>query len=281
MDYLEAFKDYLETLGYGLKTIENHLYNLSLYEKWQAVEKSILSYKNYLENTSSKYGLGLSSSTVYGRLQSLKLYYEYQLEMGLIAKNPLSEIELPKREYQDKYLASEKEIKNLYKACDSYLERSLLSLFYGCGLRRNEGLSLKVSDIHFGESYLIVREGKGLKRRVVPMSKSIKRDFLNYLHYERQIGESDYFLLNTQGTKLQATSANKYLKQIVKRSGQAYLTAHAHLHWLRFLLGCHLLERGMKIEQIQLILGHSTIETTGKYYTRVSENKLSNLLLSA
>lgn len=281
MQYINEFKRYLQTLGYHALTIKGHLYAVAKYLKWELKSgKQPREYKAYLESKpNEKYGGGISTSSIYSNLKSVELYYTYQLEMGIISTHPMSSFTLPKRKYASKILASENEIKTIYNACTTYLERCLFSIFYGCGLRRNEGLNLLIGDINFSENYLIVRAGKGAKRRVVPMSKGVVRDIKNYLHYERapQAYGNQNLLLNTQGTPLKNQVANNYLKVIVKRSECAYLLSSAHLHWLRFLLGCHLLNRGMGIEEIQKILGHSSIETTGKYYTRVHQNKINEL----
>lgn len=284
MQYIKQFENYLQTLGYHPVTVRGHLYHVASYLKWEQQGNTVDQYKSYLESKPNKrYGGGISVSHIYSNLKSVELYFNFQLEMGIIERNPMSSVVLPRRKYAQKHLASEKEIKALYKACESYFERCLLSIFYGCGLRCSEGINLAIGDINLGEHYLVVRNGKGAKRRVVPLSPGVRADIQNYIHYERKAygnQKEEPLLLNAVGTKLKGQVANKYLKRIVERSGQLYLLPSAHLHWLRFLLGCHLLDRGMNIEEIQKMLGHSSLETTGKYYTRVRQNKVNTLSVS-
>ena len=154
MQYINQFKRYLETLGYHELTVKGHLYAVAKYLKWQEeTGKQPNDYKLYLESKpNERYGGGISISSIYSNLKSVELYYTYQLNMNIIEKHPLSNLTLPKRQYANKKVASENEIQSIYKACNTYLERCLLSIFYGCGLRRNEGLNLVISDVNFSES---------------------------------------------------------------------------------------------------------------------------------
>src|SRR5690554_7783862 len=93
--------------------------------------------------------------------------------------NPISGLEFPTPKTKPREILSLKEINQLYDTCENYWQRAVLGIYYGCGLRRSEGINLNIKDVHFRSSLLYVREGKGAKRRVVPMSENVKNDLLN------------------------------------------------------------------------------------------------------
>src|SRR5208283_3020461 len=89
-----------------------------------------------------------------------------------------------------KAILTQKEIKALYQTCDTDVfglrDRAILSLYYGCGLRRSEGITLDVKDVMIKEKLVFVRGGKGYKERYVPMSEAVKDDLETYLYQGRE-----------------------------------------------------------------------------------------------
>ena len=94
-----------------------------------------------------------------------------------------------------------KEIKALYAACEGDLlgirDRAMLGVYYGCGLRRSEGINLDMDDVNLEKGLLYVSRGKNYKQRFVPFTGMVKDDFFNYLRYSRPMlarGNSSFFL---------------------------------------------------------------------------------------
>lgn len=77
------------------------------------------------------------------------------------------------------------EIQQLLTAATTLKQQAILHLFYSCGLRRSEGEALNINDIHFKQQLLYVREGKGAKRRVVPMTEKVAKELEDYYLGER------------------------------------------------------------------------------------------------
>ena len=129
-----------------------------------------------------------------------------------------------------------------------------------------EGEQIDITDLHLRSGILYVREGKGRKRREVPVSERVIEDFKNYLYQER----SDYltdrgeqaFLLNHNGKRMRAQQCRRRLKVMIKKAG---LPADISLHSLRHSVATHLLQNGMAIEFIRDFLGHKYLETTQIY----------------
>ena len=88
----------------------------------------------------------------------------------------------------------------------SLKDRAMLSIFYGCGLRRNEGYHLDVTDIHIESAIVHVRKGKGYKERFVPVSKKGIEHITTYLYDARPLiirdGREEAFFLNHYGKRL-------------------------------------------------------------------------------
>ncbi len=127
----------------------------------------------------------------------------------------------------------------------------LVQLAYKSGLRRSELANLKVGDIHIEEKFLIVREGKGGKDRVVPLPSSAIALIQNYVIDKR----SEDKVFNIKPVTI------SYLISRMAKSAQVNI----HAHSLRHGYATRLLEKGASIKEIQALLGHSNIGTTEVY----------------
>ena len=217
-------------------------------------------------------------------MYALKLFFGWQLETGKITANPISVLEFKQPTTKPREILSIEEVKELYQVCETYKERAVLSMFYGCGLRRTEGEKLNLKDIHFRSNLLYVREGKGSKRRAVPLSEKVKEDLQNYLYKERFIKSGNHislsrdhgetaFITSATGRRTNGNSYNKILKTILER---ATIKKGITLHCLRHSIATHLLESGLSIEYVRDFLGHKHLEST-QIYTRIKSKQLWSL----
>jgi len=142
-------------------------------------------------------------------------------------------------------------------------ERVILSLFYGCGLRRSEGELLNLKDVSFKSGLLYIRKGKGGKRRAVPMSEKVIEDIKIYVEQERKwTVKSDALVFNKRGNRMSGDSYSRLLKELLKK---AEMTNQITLHSLRHSIASHLLERGLSVEYVRDFLGHKHLESTQIY----------------
>jgi integrase/recombinase XerD len=174
-----------------------------------------------------------------------------------------------------KTIFTKAEIKALYSACDGDVlgirDRVMLAVYYGCGLRRNEGVNLDTGDILPGKNLLFVRKGKNYKERYVPLTEAVKEDILNYLDYARPVlikKQTSSLFLNSRGERITASMLAERLKKLKCR---ARIDKAAGLHTLRHSIATHLLQSGMKLAQIKRFLGHSSLESTQIYTHIVNE----------
>lgn len=114
-------------------------------------------------------------------LQVLRKFRRYLAESG--QESFEVKLKLKGRSTNIKSILTRKETEKLYKATtDDVLglrDKAMLALYYGCGLRKNEGLSLKVEDILLEKELVLVRKGKGYKARYVPLTSTNKTDIEN------------------------------------------------------------------------------------------------------
>jgi len=164
------------------------------------------------------------------------------------------------------------QIKQLYRLA-GVKERVVLSLFYGCGLRRSEGEQLNLKDVSFKSGLLYVRKGKGGKRRAVPMSEKVVEDLQVYVDIERKWTiKNDALVLNKRGSRMSGKSHSRMLKSLIKRTE---LKGQITLHSLRHSIASHLLERGLSVEYVRDFLGHKHLEST-QIYTHIKRDQIWN-----
>ncbi len=157
-------------------------------------------------------------------------------------------------------------------------DRAALELLYGCGLRSQEVVGLRVGDVQAGLAQVVVR-GKGGKMRIVPVGEEAAAALRRYL------GRGRPELLS--GSRARTASGEPLAGQplLVSRGGRALLTSDvrrlvvkycglagieaASPHMLRHAYATHMLERGADLRAIQELLGHASVSTT-QVYTHVS-----------
>lgn len=190
-----------------------------------------------------------------------------------VIKSPLQvdKLERPRREHKLPNVLSKEEVSSILQSLPNIKHRSMLSLIYACGLRRGELLNLKPLDVDSKRHLLIIRNAKGRKDRVVPISdKLIEMLREYYREYRPQLW---LFEGQQQGEQYSETSLQKVLK---KALDIAKIKKPATLHWLRHSYATHLLESGTDIRYIQELLGHKSTRTT-EIYTHVSEKSLQKI----
>jgi len=233
-------------------------------------ETHLQDYLNYQSQRPSKTRAGaLSLNYIRKYVQVLRKFSRYLTESGQDSFE--IRIKLKGKTTNVKSILTRAEINKLYDTLkDDALglrDRAMLALYYGCGLRKNEGVNVNVQDILLEKDLVYVRKGKGYKERYVPLAGGNKTDIENYLQYGRPYlingKKDDALLLNVSGKRFRAADM-----RLRKLKGEAGIKKAAGLHTLRHSIATHLLQSGMKLEQIQRFLGHSSLEST-QIYTHI------------
>ena len=276
---IKKMEEYLTRLGYARETIKGYIINLNYFFKWlssqnrkEITQEKINQYNEYLHKKAIKRG------TIQSRLNTIKLYDKY-LQKVENRKILTKELEIKETELERKpEILTQQEIQKLYQATENtikgYLERAILALYYGCGLRSKEGLKIELKDINYENNLIHIKPGKNHRNRYIPMSKKVKTDLLNYVKYSRPYLINiitNKLLINLRGRKIRSDNIRRIIKKL---SEQANIEKKITLHKLRHSIATHLLEEGMQLEQIAQFLGHKSIETT-QIYTHVhSKNEI-------
>jgi integron integrase len=242
----------------------------------------------------------VSASTQNQALAAILFLYRFVLERKL---DWLEDIVRAKRPVRLPVVLTRREVEALL-AHMSGPNRLIASLFYGSGLRLLEGLRLRVKDVDFGRSEIVVRDGKGRKDRITLLPTSLKNPLTEHLTKVRRQHDADlrsgvgavelpdalsrkypraafewgwqwvfpasrHYIASETGQKrrhhLHATVIQRAIKEAAM---QARIAKRASTHTLRHSFATHLLEDGYDIRTIQELLGHSDVSTT-MIYTHV------------
>jgi integrase/recombinase XerD len=126
------------------------------------------------------------------------------MEIGKITVNPMSTLTFASPTTKPRQILTQKEIKTVFEACVTYRERAVLTFCYGLGLRRSEAVNMNLEDVNFTTQLAFVREGKGKKRRVIPMNETVIKNLKIYLESERISKETKAFITTKAGFKVSA-----------------------------------------------------------------------------
>lgn len=155
---------------------------------------------------------------------------------------------------------SPEEVGQLLDAALPGRERMMVQTAYACGLRLEELLNLQVSDIDSSRMVLQVRQGKGRKDRLVPMSPRLLEELRAYWRCFRP--RTWLFPNRRQSSPLHAGTIQRWFRRLVKRAG---LKKPATMHTLRHSFATHMLEAGVDAVTLQKLLGHAQLSTTSLY----------------
>jgi integrase/recombinase XerD len=279
-EIINQFKNYLQNVGYSDTIIKmlpvlvkefiqhQNIADISFIE-----QEKVKLFLEYLQTRPLKKRSGaLSESMINQYVYALKTFFSWCEVTEQIDYNPISGMKFKRPKQNIREPLSLEEITQLFTATENLKQQTILHLFYSCGLRRSEGEALNINDIHFKQQLLYVREGKGTKRRVIPITERVAADLYKYLCEVRlaetcKVPPSEgfreaAFILNQIGNRMRGDGFIKLLKKITEK---AALQKEITLHHLRHSIATHLLQSGMSMEYVRDFLGHSFLETTQIY----------------
>ena len=186
-------------------------------------------------------------------------------------KIEIDKIHRPKRAKVLPNVLSKEEVKKILDAHSNLKHKAMLSMIYSCGLRRGVLLNLKFSDIDSKRNIVLLKNAKGKKDRIAPLSPKILAMLRTY--YKEYKPKNWLFEGQKQGEQYSEKSLQSVLKQALQKVG---ITKPVTLHWLRHSYATHLLESGTDLRYIQELRGHSSSKTT-EIYTHVSTKNIQQI----
>ncbi len=224
----------------------------------------------------------LTSSSVVRCQVTIRNFFRFLLKEGILKKDPVHILELPKRERRLPQVMNEYEVEQLLTAPSmikdekrQLRDRAMFELLYATGLRVSELAGLTLNAVEMTVGYVRVK-GKGSKERIVPIGDAAKEAIAKYLADCRRAylkRSTDYLFLTQQGKRFTRQGFWKLLKTYLKRIN---ITKHVTPHTLRHSFATHLLEHGADLRSVQLMLGHSDISTT-QIYTHINTQMLKRM----
>ncbi len=224
---------------------------------------------------------GLSPRTVARSISVLRGFYRWLADEGVLAKNPLEDMESPRTTRSLPDVLSVDEVESLLNQPDpshpiGLRDKAMLELLYAAGLRVSELTQLALSNVNVEAGYVIVL-GKGGKQRIVPMGQEA-------LHWLSQyLGDSRARLLGEKPSPLvfvsqwgRGMSRQAFWKIIKKYALMAGIRKRISPHTIRHSFASHLLEGGADLRSVQSLLGHMDISTT-QIYTHVTRERLKRI----
>lgn len=283
------YKKHLDILGLNPETTQSrylylreffsYLENNKIFSIKEVTPKEIAQYNDYLKaKKSQRTGKALKQKSIYDHMRNLQQYFGYLLEIETIKSNPASHLKFTAvSENVERFIFSQDQIQALYQVANLE-ERTILNIGYGCGLRVQEMSDLNKEDIRFSENLVIVQKGKNSKRRLVPISDKIKTELEEFIFSNEK--KTNEIFVHSKGQRMQTGTLNKRLKTLINKAKLNLNETELNcigIHNLRHSIATHLLQNGMKLEQVQKFLGHSHIEST-EIYTHITQNQLNELV---
>jgi integrase/recombinase XerD len=206
----------------------------------------------------------LSASSVNIAVSAVRFLYAITLGREMV--DLMASVPHMKRATRPAEVYARSEIEAILTAPRQPRDRVLLMTVYGCGLRISEATQLKTSDIDRPRMQLRVRDGKGAKGRVLPLSERLLKELINYWRAQRQ-GKAGHdspwlFLGKKAGQPMGRDTGQNIYYTALEKSG---VRRKGGIHLLRHSFATHLIESGVELPVVQHLLGHSSIKTTALY----------------
>lgn len=269
IEALTQFKRWLRAKRYSEKTLVSYcdaLKSFLLFFNDKSInsltnEDIILYHNEYIIKNK------LSESYQNQIINAVKLYFKTIKD----TKIDFEKIHRPKRAKLLPNVLSKQEVKAILDAQTNLKHKMMLSLIYSCGLRCGELLALEPKHIDSQRTIVLLKNSKGKKDRIAPLSLKI----LDMLRTYYTVYKPTKYLFEGKNAGMPYDARS--LQQVMKQSLQkAKITKPATLHWLRHSFATHLLESGTDLRYIQELLGHSSSKTT-EIYTHVSTKNIQQI----
>ncbi len=246
-----------------LEKVQHFMADRGVHETAAISEPDLEDYVKYLEDNK------FAAATVSRNIASLKAFYHYMVQEGIVGEDLSEPLKAPKIEKKIPEIMSPDEVVRLLEqpSGDSPKEvrdKAMLELLYATGIRVTELITLKISDVNMQMNFILCRDRN--KERIIPFGMEAKNALTRYLDGTRdemlENKSSDVLFANCSGQPMSRQGFWKLIKFYAKK---ADIKADITPHTLRHSFAAHLVENGADLRSVQEMLGHSDISTTQIY----------------
>lgn len=277
---LAEYLEYLEVeKGLSINTLDAYRRDLSAFldfcftlgaEELTQIKRTHLS--SYILDLREK---NYSPTSVMRKIASLRGFFKWLCASEICTQNPTLTLEQPRIPKRLPKVMTISEIESILREDLTKVERLIVELLYGGGLRVSELVGLKTNSIDLNANYLKC-SGKGSKERLIPLGSKAKEALKNY--YEQRDFLVKKYNLDTKNLLI-ADSGRFLTRQdiysFIHEQGQK-IHKNISPHTLRHSFATHLLENGADLRIVQELLGHADVSTT-QLYTHISKKRLKEV----
>ena len=266
---IEKFKQFLRSKRYSESTVATYSEALKTFFVFYR-EKPIAEITNedvIVYNNEHILKNNLSASYQNQIVNAIKLFFKTIRDTKML----VDKIHRPKRAKVLPNVLSKEEVKLILNAHSNLKHRMMLCLIYSCGMRCGELLALQPIHIDSKRNIVLIKNSKGKKDRIVPLSPKILEMLREYYKIFKPL--TYLFEGQNKGVPYDSRSLQQVLKQALQKTR---ITKPVTLHWLRHSYATHLLESGTDLRYIQELLGHNSSKTT-EIYTHVSTKSIQQI----
>lgn len=283
LDYIKLFLEEQRFRGNSSNTVDDYRYKLFDFYRFSSSNKIY-----YLRDVNlphlrayhqSFFERGVDNTiTVQSYIRSLRAFLKWAYYEGYIHDDLCSRFKLPKAKKNYIDVLTDDEIRLIYQCYPDgsnsihLRNRVIISLMLDCGLRLDEVVNVKYSQVYIKECYLIVT-GKGNKQRAVSFGGSTKQHLINYLSCVNpllvSLIKSDSLFLTSEAYPITQNTIKNLFRKLKLKSGIQRL----HPHLLRHTFATRYLENGGDIYVLKNLLGHTTLTQT-MHYLHIAETRI-------
>lgn len=201
-----------------------------------------------------------SNVTVDNIRRNISSFFSWLEEEDFILKSPMRRIHKIKTKTVVKETISDENIEKMRDGCHSLRDLAIIDLLYSTGIRVGELVNLNIGDVNFEQRECIVF-GKGDKERRVYFDARTKIHLQEYIESRKDNNSALFVTLDYPYDRLKISGVEIRLREL----GRALNLSRIHPHKFRRTMATRAIDKGMPIEQVQKLLGHSQIDTTMQY----------------
>ena len=261
-----------------LEKVQHFMESRGIHETADVSKQDLQDYVKYLQDNK------FAAATVSRNIASLKAFYHYMVQEGIISEDISDALKAPKIEKKIPEIMSPDEVVRLLEqpsgsSSKEIRDKAMLELLYATGIRVTELITLKVSDVNMPMSFILCRDRN--KERIIPFGAEAKNALTRYLDGTRdemlENKASDVLFANCSGQPMSRQGFWKLIKYYAKK---ADIKADITPHTLRHSFAAHLVENGADLRSVQEMLGHSDISTT-QIYANMNHNHIREVYAKA